>query len=125
MEPGGIKRYLGIDVVDLAIHVGITVCALVFIDQMHGPLQLIPVTVGASMVIFGIRRRAALRKRTEAGVTSGEMTAVRLEEIEQRVADLEAREAHVAELENRIDFAERMLANPEESRKWTDGTRVQ
>jgi hypothetical protein len=33
-------------------------------------------------------------------------------EFEQRLRDLEAAQARIAELEERMDFAERMLANP-------------
>jgi hypothetical protein len=125
MEPGGIKRYLGIDLVDLALHAGITACAIGFMAVSHAPVEMFPVTVGSSLVILGLRRRFALKKRAEMGVTSGEMTAVRLEEIEQRLADLEAREARVAELEERLDFAERVLAKPDESRKFLGEARAQ
>jgi hypothetical protein len=125
MESGGLKRYLGLDLVDLALHVGVTVCVMVVMDMARAPVEMLPVTMGVSMIVLGIRRRFGLKKRAETGVTSGEMTAVRLEEMEQRLADLEAREARVAELEERLDFAERVLAKPEESRKWIGEARAQ
>jgi hypothetical protein len=125
MEPGVVKRFLGIDLFDLLLHAGITACAMGFMATSHAPVEMFPITMGTSLVILGLRRRFALKKRAEIGVTSGEMTAVRLEEIEQRLADLEAREARVAELEERLDFAERVLAKPEEPRKWIGEARAQ
>jgi hypothetical protein len=50
------------------------------------------------------------------GITSGEMAALRFEEMEQRLAELEASQARVAELEERLEFAERLLAEPAEGR---------
>jgi hypothetical protein len=40
-----------------------------------------------------------------------------LEEIEHRLAELEAREARVAELEERLDFAERLLTREAAARQ--------
>jgi len=57
-----------------------------------------------------LRRAIALRSSARAGLTTGEMEAERIAELEQRVADLEAGQAHVADLAERLDFAERLLA---------------
>ncbi len=48
------------------------------------------------------------------GVTTGEMAAERVAEIEQRLADLEAAQGRIVELEERLEFAERLLARSEE-----------
>ncbi len=116
-ESGFVKRYLGIDLFDLVLHAAITGCALGFMAVSRAPVEMFPVTTGASLLLLGLRRNFALKKRGLVGVTSGEMTAVRLEEVEQRLSELEAREARVAELEERLDFAERLLAKQDDSRK--------
>jgi hypothetical protein len=115
-EAGFLKRHLGLDWFDFLLHAAVTGCALGFMAVSRAPVELFPVTTGASLILLGIRRRLAFKKGT-VGVTSGEMTAVRLEEVEQRLADLEAREARVAELEERLDFAERLLAQQEDGKK--------
>lgn len=44
------------------------------------------------------------------GLTTGEAHLARQEELEMRVAELEALHARVADLEDRLDFSERLLA---------------
>jgi hypothetical protein len=46
-------------------------------------------------------------REAEGGLTTGEMTAERMAAMEDRIADLEAERG---QLEERLDFAERMLA---------------
>jgi hypothetical protein len=45
------------------------------------------------------------------GPTTGEVEAMRIEELEQRVADLEMINDRLTELEERVDFSERLLAS--------------
>jgi hypothetical protein len=71
---------------------------------------MFPVIVGASLVVLSVRRSIALRRFGQTGLTTGEMAAERIAELEQRVAELEAAQAQVAELNERLDFAERLLA---------------
>jgi nucleoside-diphosphate-sugar epimerase len=58
-----------------------------------------------------IGRALARRLEGHAGVVDD-----RLVEMERRLRDLEAREQRVAELEDRLDFAERLLAQRDEAR---------
>jgi len=76
----------------------------------NGPEELFPVITGASLIVLGVRRAIALRKAGHPGLTTGEMEAERIAELEQRVAELEATQAQVADLAERLDFAERLLA---------------
>ena len=64
---------------------------------------------GLSLLVLGVRRSIALRTMERRGLGTGEMAAERIGELEQRMAELEAAQARVAELEERVDFAERML----------------
>lgn len=66
--------------------------------------------VGAAGVHLFRRLR---RDPGRAGVTTGEMNAERLAEVESRLDQLEAAQARVAELEERLDFAERLLSRGE------------
>ncbi|MEZ4585941.1 MAG: hypothetical protein R2909_06025 [Gemmatimonadales bacterium] len=47
------------------------------------------------------------------GLSTGEMAAQRVVELEARVAELEEQQSRVLELEERLDFAERLLASGE------------
>ena len=105
----GLKRYLGVDLVDLLIQAGITTAAMAFVGVSDGPDELMPAIVAVSLVVLGIRRHRAFQ-RESVGLTTGQMAAARIEELEERVGQLEATETRVAELEERIDFAERLLA---------------
>jgi hypothetical protein len=105
----GLRKYLGLDLVDLLIHAGVTTMLVAFVGVSDGPEEIMPIIVAASLVALGIRRHWAL-KREAVGLTTGQMAATRIEELEERVAQLESSEARVAELEERVDFAERLLA---------------
>jgi hypothetical protein len=106
-----LRRNLGLDGFDLLIHVGVTFMFVMFVAMSNGPEELLPVITGGSLLVLAIRRKLALKGGAgHAGLTTGEMAAERLAELEERVAELEAAQGSVAELEERLDFAERLLA---------------
>jgi hypothetical protein len=105
-----LRRNLGLDWFDVLIHVGVTCMLMAWVAMSNGPEEMFPVITGASLIVLGIRRSLALRKAGHPGLTTGEMEAERIAELEQRVAELEATQAHVADLAERLDFAERLLA---------------
>ncbi|MEO8451968.1 MAG: hypothetical protein ABI647_19410 [Gemmatimonadota bacterium] len=49
----------------------------------------------------------------KSGLTTGEMAAERLADMESRLIELDGIAAHVAELEQRLEFAERLLTQHE------------
>jgi hypothetical protein len=109
------KQHFGLDWVDLGVHVVVTGIIAAAIDSLTPNAVREPLilgTVGASVLLFALRRSLALRRaRLEpVGLSSGEMAAERIHELEQRVADLELGQSRMAELEERLDFAERLLA---------------
>lgn len=70
------------------------------------PATLAAAAVGVvSVVLFKWRQR-----RATVGLTTGQMVAQRLHEVEEREAAVESVHARLAELEERLDFSERMLA---------------
>lgn len=106
------KKWLGLDAVDLAVQGFVTVCVAIFLAEAgptNGEDAMVPLVFGASAMVFAVRRKIALRKQPPA-LTTGEVEAERLAEIEARVADLEQVHYRVAELEERLDFSERLLA---------------
>lgn len=114
------KRHFGLDGIDLTIQAVLTGVALGIANSaFSGSIAEILSWkfVGISVVILAVRRhRNLLRLRAEefAGMTSGPVAAERLADLESRMAALEQSEARVAELEERLDFAERMLARSDE-----------
>jgi hypothetical protein len=62
------------------------------------------VTLVGSLLLLSFRRSRALRRGDPKGITTGEMAAERVAELEDRVA----------ELEERLDFAERLIAQQSE-----------
>jgi hypothetical protein len=105
-----LRRHFGLDGFDLVVHIGVTCMLMVWVSMSNGPEELFPVITGSSLIVLGVRRSIALRKAGHPGLTTGEMEAERIAELEQRVAELEATQAQVADLAERLDFAERLLA---------------
>ncbi len=110
------RSHFGLDGVDTTIHVAVTFCGVVMVGaSMPHPWATVVgfKLVAVSLVLFAWRRNRALKQlvlRGELGMTSGQMAVERLAEVEQRLGDLEGASARIAELEERLDFAERMLA---------------
>jgi Tfp pilus assembly protein PilO len=67
----------------------------------------IAIVAGAALVLFPIAR--AIARRLEGRGVSQELLQ-QVEELRDRVRDLEASQHRVAELEERLDFTERLLA---------------
>ena len=105
------RRNLGLDAFDLLVHVSLTIMVLFFVAMSGGPEEMFPVITGVSLLVLAVRRRIALKSGgATAGLTTGEMAAERIAELEERVTELEAAQQDVAELAERLDFAERLLA---------------
>jgi hypothetical protein len=75
---------------------------------------VLTIAVAGTIVLRGPLGRA-LARAIELGAGGGRSPEdeVRVVQLEQRVAELEAGQARVAELEERMDFAERLLARPD------------
>ena len=102
-----LKRWLGVDAVGLGIHAALTVCVMGFLMSSPGVQQeavLFGVT-GTSISLLAINRWIVRwRKRPD------DEPEPRLEELEHRLMDLDGLQGRVMELEERLDFAERLLA---------------
>jgi hypothetical protein len=73
-------------------------------------------TVGAAVILRGPVGKA-LARRIEGKVGADPALAERIEELEHRLAELEQERVRLGELEERLDFTERMLAAPQERGK--------
>lgn len=106
------KNRLGLDWWDVAIHAFVTVCVAVMFTEGFGADEdvILPMIFGSSVLLFAVRRKLALKKLEQTeGLSTGEMAAERIADLEARVADLELAQTRVAELEERMDFSERLL----------------
>jgi len=104
-----IKKYLGLDLFDLAIHAGVTIAMAVVASSVFPPAHEevgVGLVFAISFVTLAWRRRLGLREQETRG---GEADPQRLLLLEDRVADLEQAQGRVLELEERLDFAERLL----------------
>lgn len=110
MSSSLIKRWLGIGGVDLVIQAVLTICAIgIFIDQPGTQEEVVVFGfTGLSVLILAVRRYFALRR---GGIeeSTGEVATRQMAELEMRVSELESAQLRVLELEERVDFAERLL----------------
>ncbi len=111
------RKNLGLDFFDLSVHVVLTGIAMGFVASVlpHTARNesLMFIVAGSSIGLLAWRRQRGLKQLASdpsVGLSTGQMAAARLEELETRVAELETNEARMLELEERLDFAERMLA---------------
>lgn len=110
-----IRRAVGLDGVDLMIHAGVTFSVMAIGSSLwsHGDAEIMLATVSlVSLLVLGLRRRRAMRDLPPE--TTGEIAAERIAELETRVLELEQGELRMHELEERLDFAERLLAQARE-----------
>ena len=76
-------------------------------------LPLIAAVVGLAFILHGPIGKALARRLEGRGVADG-LTPGELEELRGRVAESDELRARVAELEERLDFAERLIAQQRE-----------
>lgn len=70
------------------------------------------IVVGVVIIFYPLMR--ALARRLEGKAAADPALMAEVESLRQRVADLEQLPHHVAELEERLDFAERLLGQQRE-----------
>lgn len=110
----GWKRIFGIDVVNSVLVVMGTFATVIFVGELTGSGELAVGTLALCIGGYGILRHYGLKTLPPEEESSGSW---RTADLEARVADLELMQARVAELEERVDFAERLLASKHEPLK--------
>lgn len=116
-----IKKFLGIDFVDLLIQFGITVPICILAASATHPEEEVGVSlvVAGSFAVLAWRRARAMKQRSDP--TLGERDLDRIAELEQRVAELEYSQGRLSELEERVDFQERLLVRQRDELKLIPG----
>jgi hypothetical protein len=103
----GWKRVFGLDVVNTLLVAGGSFFVVIGIAELTHNDGL---SLGAAALCamgYGILRHYALQALPPEEETSGSW---RMADVEARLAELEALQHRVAELEERVDFSERLLA---------------
>ena len=113
----------GIDWIDLLIQASITAMFMVIADSIFSGMGrasdgALAAVVVVSLGVLSWRRKRVLERR---GPDTDPGSPNRLYDLEGRVADLEAAHARVLELEERLDFAERLLAQQRETSRLGSG----
>lgn len=105
-----LKSSLGLDWFDLTVQVVLTGLAMVVVDSIapRGGVEdaIMSVTVAGSVLLLAWRRARALSQRPREEMTDDD----RVGQLEDRLLELEAAQQRVMELEERVDFTERLLA---------------
>ena len=109
------RRHMGIDAVDFAIQLGITGFVMVLFDEASHNDAFIGAIGAASLFVLGLRRHWALRRQPL------EISDDRAAELESRLAEVDDLQRRVLELEERVDFAERLLAQRREPERLERG----
>ena len=111
---GFFRRAVGLDFVDFAIHAGVTFFLMVVAEEASNANNGVGVAfIGAvSLVVLGVRRHFALRNLPPQ--SPAELGEARMAELEARLSEVGDLDFRVQELEERLDFAERLLAQHRE-----------
>ena len=108
----GLKQTLGLDGVELVIHFTATAFLAGMAAEIAGPSMEDPLVLGifaASTFIFAWRRNRVLARQREVPASEDEIA-----DLHARVAELEQVQGRVLELEERLDFTERLLVQQRE-----------
>lgn len=117
-----LRSTFGIDGFDLTIHLLVTFFAImVFGPVMElNPGVALAVVPMISLLVLAWRRKQGL---AAAGPEAPEQAeSARMYELELRVAELEALQERFMELEERVDFAERLLARDADAQRLGKGS---
>jgi hypothetical protein len=116
---GAFKRVMGLDVIDVGIQIVVTgfLAGVADVASSTDGEGVVMLLLAASTVLFGVRRHYALRRARQFPEPTGEVASLRMEELEMRMAELEHGQMRMQELEDRLDFAERMLMQQRDARQ--------
>lgn len=110
----GWKRIFGLDVVNSVLVAAGAFATVIFVGELTNSGEM---AMGAMVLCiggYGILRHYGLKSLPPEDETSGSW---RVGELEARVAELEQMNERMAELEERLDFTERLLAKSSEPLK--------
>lgn len=109
------RSVFGLDGVEFAVFVGVSVILSIAIGSLTTVPEIGFGVLALSAVVYAFLRRAALRQLPPQGGRQLDELAAQLQDEQQAASDYFER--RIAELEERIDFAERLLAQGQEQRQ--------
>jgi len=112
------KRTFGLHPVDMAFHFLIGGFLVGALGEASGNDSIILLGIAGMLGAYVWRRQRAIAELPAAGMTSGE---VRLDEFHAQAEELHDLRGRMIELEERVDFAERLLARQAEMDKLPEG----
>ncbi len=112
------REIFGIDGKDITIHVGVTAVVAVIVGGAGGEFNydgdaVAMIILAASTALLGLRMFLGRMDRPATTAPRGEEA---LQELDERLHELEQERARLLELEERVDFTERLLVSEREKR---------
>jgi hypothetical protein len=113
-----LRDIFGLDGKDLTIHLGATVVLVVIVAGAGNEFGydgegVATMAAAASAALLGLRMFLGRKNRPASLAPGGE---AELQELDDRLYELEQERARLLELEERVDFAERLLVSEREKR---------
>lgn len=109
-----LKSSIGLDWFELMVHVSVTALGMIVLESLspggRAEEVLMSGALAVSILVLAFRRSRAVGRQASAGMLEEERVA----QIEDRLMELEAAQQRVMELEERVDFTERLLARERE-----------
>jgi hypothetical protein len=120
-----IRRYLGLDFLDLVIQLGATIALAIVASSLASPHEEVggALVVAASFGLLAWRRARGLAELRHQATGEERDAADRIAELEQRVAELEYSQTRLLDLEERVDFNERLLVRQRDEGRLIHGER--
>ncbi len=113
------SRFMGLTLTLGLTGMGLFFLAFVMIEgrNINGPIPVFSILIAGGVfaaMMFGPVGKSIARMLEGESSQLDDQIAMRVEDLEARLAELTMEQSRVAELEDRLDFAERLLAQPPE-----------
>jgi hypothetical protein len=111
------SRFMGLVLTLGLTGMGLLFLAIVFDSSrsVNGPMPIFTMLLGAgtfAALMFGPLGKA-ISRMLESDTQVDDHLTMRVEDLEARIAELSMEQSRVGELEDRLEFAERLLAQPQ------------
>ena len=114
------SRFMGLTLTLGLTGMGLFFLAFVMVEgrNINGPIPVFSILIAGGVfaaMMFGPVGKSIARMLEGESSQLDDQIAMRVEDLEARLAELTMEQSRVAELEDRLDFAERLLAQPQEA----------
>ena len=113
------SRFMGLTLTLGLTGMGLFFLAFVMVEgrNINGPIPVFSILIAGGVfaaMMFGPVGKSIARMLEGESSQLDDQIAMRVEDLEARLAELTMEQSRVGELEDRLDFAERLLAQPQE-----------